>query len=38
MIKWNKHHIELWGKRNFVCALCFFTRDGVRGLFGIIWG
>ena len=37
MVKWNKRHVELWGERNFVCVLRFFTQEGVRGLFGIIW-
>ena len=35
-VKWNKRHVELWGIRDFY-VLCFFTHDGVRNLFGIIW-
>ena len=37
MVKWNKRHVELWGERNFLCILRFFTQEGVRGFFGIIW-
>ena len=37
MVKRNKRHGELWGERNFSCVLRFFTQEGVRGLFGIIW-
>ena len=36
MTKWNKRHVELWGERNFLC-IAFFTQEGVRGLFSIIW-
>ena len=37
MVKWNKSHVELWGKRKFLGVLCFFTQNRVRGVFGIIW-
>ena len=36
MVKWNKLHVELWGERNFLCVLCFFTQERVRGFFGVI--
>ena len=37
MVKWNKRHIELWGKMNFLRVLSFFTQYKVRSLFGITW-
>ena len=37
MVKWSKHHVELWKIKSIFYALYIFTYSWVRNQFGFIW-
>ena len=37
MVKWSKHHVELWKIKSIFYASYIFTYSWVRNQFGFIW-